>query len=163
MIPVALIRKGFGALFVLLVLYAITMFAVLQPNKFRLLSYHLSLGFMVLSVRGGSGRIKLLSFVLSIVTNIIALLLLLFTKRGDKDFGGLSKRGKPSERDQYFYGGVTLSTFFVALSGLAKDNEEFKYQLGVSAALSYLCALLIFVIQKDRNDHKTTRIAHNGP
>lgn len=123
----------------------LTSMVVLQPNNFRLGLYHLSLGLMVLFNMSGSGRVKLLSFVLSIVTNVIVLLLLLFIKRDDKDFLGLPKSGKPREKDQLFYGGVTLSTI---LAALISTTDDVKHQGGIAlfAFILYGVSLLIYLI-----------------
>ena len=124
----------------LLVLSTIISVAVRQPNNFRLVLSHLSLGLMVLFNLNGSGRIKLFSFVLSILTNAIALLLLIFYRKDDKDLLGLPKGGKPTMRDQLFYGGVTLSTI---LAALISTTDNVKYQ-GVWGYLHLFLTVSVF-------------------
>lgn len=129
----------------LLVLSAIISVAVRQPNNFRLVLSHLSLGLMALFNLNGSGRIKLFSFVLSILTNAIALLLLIFIQRDDEDLLGLPKGGKPTMRDQLFHGGMTLSTIFAALISTT-DNVKYQGVFGLFAFISYGVGLLMYLI-----------------
>ena len=109
----------------LLVLSTIISVAVRQPNNFRIVLSHLSLGLMVLFTFSPSGNVKFFSSTLSILCNIIALLLLIFYRKDDKDLWGLPKGNKPGEEDRYFYIYVTLSTLLVGSLSTLESGQVF--------------------------------------
>ena len=120
----------------LLVLSTIISVAVRQPNNFRIVLSHLSLGLMVLFTFSPSGNVKFFSSTLSILCNIIALLLLIFYRKDDKDLWGLPKGNKPGEEDLLFYFCVTFSTSIVASLSNLESGQAFFIGV-VMAVITY--------------------------